>query len=74
MPCNANTSIFTLCTDYSKYGPGATSVDVYCTMGPNGNILVAPNFLYTFYLQRHNGSTRMNQRLASGAYHVLMSY
>lgn len=74
MPCNANTSIFTLCTDYSKYGPGATSVDVYWTMGPNGNTVVATNFLYTFYLQRYNGSTRMNQRLTPGTYRVLMSY
>ncbi|MBH0356872.1 hypothetical protein U9R71_13790 [Bacillus toyonensis] len=73
MPCNANTSIFTLCTDYTRYGPGATSVDVYCTfngggiVGPNGNT-VAPNFSYTFYLQRHNGSTWMNQRSASGTF------
>ncbi|WP_342718349.1 hypothetical protein AAG068_04755 [Bacillus paramycoides] len=43
-------------------------------MGPNGNTVVATNFLYTFYLQRYNGSTRMNQRLTPGTYRVLMSY
>ncbi|KFM95122.1 hypothetical protein D0U04_30280 [Bacillus clarus] len=73
MPCNANTSIFTLCTDATSYSKGATSVDVSCTFngggiqGPNGNA-VAPNFSYTFYLQRHNGSTWMNQRSASGTF------
>ncbi|PGT75523.1 hypothetical protein COD86_14980 [Bacillus cereus] len=73
MPCNANNGIFSLCTDANKYGGDATSVDVECTykgggiVGPNGNT-VAPNWSYTFYLQRHNGSTWMNQRSASGTF------